>query len=156
MRTYLLQRTQFLPRPVQEIFEFFSRPENLQRITPAWLDFRILETPAQLAAGSLIRYRLHWYGIPLRWTTEIAEWAPPHRFVDRAVASPYPLWNHEHRFSPADGGTTMVDEVTYALPLGPLGRIAHRLLVRRDLERLFDFRAQTMRGLFPDGPGAGH
>src|SRR5579885_2077502 len=72
--TYVLEREQFLPRPIGEIFEFFSRPENLQVITPPWLDFRMVETPTDLNIGSLIRYRLRWHGVPIRWTTEISDW----------------------------------------------------------------------------------
>jgi ligand-binding SRPBCC domain-containing protein len=149
MRTYLLEREQWLPRPIEEVFHFFSRPENLQVITPPWLDFRMVETPQVLQAGSLIRYRLRWRGLPIRWTTEISEWNPPNRFVDREVSGPFAMWNHEHWFVERDCGTTMRDRVTYALPLGVVGRVAQRMFVGRDLDALFDFRAETMRRLFP-------
>jgi hypothetical protein len=149
MHTYCLEREQWLPRPVDEVFAFFSRPENLQVITPPWLDFRMVESPAELAVGSLIRYRLRWRWMPIRWTTEISEWNAPHRFVDREISGPYALWNHEHWFAPHERGTTMRDRVTYALPLGWIGRAAHAIVVKRDVERIFDFRGQTMRHLFP-------
>ncbi len=148
-RTYLLEREQWLSRPIAQVFEFFSRPENLQEITPPWLDFRMVHSPQTLTVGSLIRYRLRWRGIPIRWTTEISEWNPPTGFEDRAVAGPYALWNHEHFFLPQGGGTTMRDRVTYALPFAAVGRLAHWGLVKRDIERIFDFRAETMRRLFP-------
>lgn len=149
MHTYVLHREQWLTRPIEEVFEFFSRPENLQVITPPWLDFRMVATPQTLQAGSLIRYRLRWHALPIRWTTEISEWNPPHGFVDREVSGPYALWNHEHSFSAYEGGTTMRDRVTYALPFGILGWIAHKILVKRDVERIFDYRSQTMQRLFP-------
>jgi ligand-binding SRPBCC domain-containing protein len=146
---YELKREQWLPRPLDEVFEFFSRPENLQEITPPWLDFRMVESPRSLKSGSLIRYRLRWHWMPIRWTTEIAQWNPPQGFVDRAVSSPYALWNHEHIFEAQAGGTMMRDRVTYALPLAALGRFAHWAWVKRDVERIFDFRAEAMRRLFP-------
>lgn len=149
MRTYILEREQLLPSSIDQVFSFFSRPENLQTITPPWLDFRMVEAPSALAAGSLIRYRLRWRSVPIRWTTEISEWNPPHGFVDRAVSSPYALWNHEHWFAEQNGGTMMRDRVTYALPFGWLGHLAHWGLVRNDVESIFDFRARTMRRLFP-------
>ena len=43
------QREQWLPAAIDE--GFFSQPENLQVITPAWLDFQTLETP-----GTPLRY----------------------------------------------------------------------------------------------------
>ena len=89
MRTYILEREQWLPKAVDEVFSFFSRPENLPAITPSWLDFRMVEAPVALAVESLIHYRLRWHGVPIRWTTEISEWNPPHRFVDRSVSGPY-------------------------------------------------------------------
>jgi ligand-binding SRPBCC domain-containing protein len=149
MHTYTLRREQWLAKPIEEVFAFFSRPENLQAITPPWLDFRMVEAPRFLAASSLIRYRLRWRMLPIRWTTEISEWNPPHGFVDREVAGPYALWNHEHRFAARDGGTTMSDCVSYALPLGWLGRAAHRVMVKRDVEEIFNFRAEAMKRLFP-------
>lgn len=149
VRPYCLEREQWLPKPIEEVFAFFSRPENLQTITPPWLDFRMVKTPAALEKGAHIRYRLRWRWIPIRWTTEISEWNPPHRFVDRELSGPYALWNHEHDFTESKGGTWMRDRVTYALPLGVIGRVAHRIVVEGDVRRIFDFRAETMRGLFP-------
>jgi ligand-binding SRPBCC domain-containing protein len=108
----------------------------------------MVESPQALVAGSLIRYRLRWHRIPIRWTTEICQWNPPHGFVDREIKGPYALWNHEHWFEVGDGGTTMRDRVTYALPFGFLGRMAYPA-VKRDVEKIFDFRTQTMRRLFP-------
>jgi len=149
MLLYYLEQEQWLPRPIEEVFSFFSRPENLQVITPSWLDFRVIEAPDELEAGALIRYRLRWRRWPIRWTTEFTVWNPPHGFVDRQLSGPYALWNHEHSFSVREGGTLMHDYVTYAIPFGFLGGWMHSLLVKSDVERIFDFRAETMRKMFP-------
>jgi ligand-binding SRPBCC domain-containing protein len=101
--------------------------------------------PIVMARGTLLRYRLRVRGIPVSWLTEIKEWDPPHRFVDEQLEGPYALWHHTHTFEPdGTGGTLMRDEVRYALPLGALGELAHRLLVRGDLERIFDYRAERV------------
>jgi ligand-binding SRPBCC domain-containing protein len=149
MNCYYLEREQWFANTRDQVFSFFSRPENLQKLTPPWLDFRIVEAPKELAAETVIRYRLRWHFIPIWWSTEISKWDPPHNFVDRALSGPYALWNHEHCFETQKGGTAMRDRVTYALPLGLLGDIAHSLWVKRDLERLFTYRAEKMRVLFP-------
>src|SRR5689334_13428786 len=128
---YVLQREQWIPRPLEEVFAFFADAGNLEAITPAWLGFRILTPrPIVMRPGAHIRYQLGWHGIPLRWLTEIETWEPPHEFVDVQLQGPYRLWHHTHRFEAADGGTVMRDVVRYALPLGLLGRFAHALLVR--------------------------
>lgn len=149
MHTYLLKRQQWLPRPIGDVFQFFSRPENLQVLTPDWLNFKMVEVPEKLYAGALIRYQLQWHRLPIRWTTEITGWDPPRRFVDRAIKGPCAMWNHEHEFSEHNGGTMMGDRVTYALPLGWAGRIAHWASVKGDVEKIFNFRAEAMGRLFP-------
>ena len=146
-KVYTLTREQWLPNPIDLVFDFFSRPENLQSITPPWLDFRIVESPRELTVGSLIHYSLRWRLIPLRWTTRITAWDPPNSFVDAQVSGPYTLWEHEHRFVEEAGGTRIYDSVHYSLPLAFLGTLAHRGWVRADLEGIFDFRRQKIEQL---------
>ena len=152
-QAHILPREQSIPLPVHEVFEFFARPENLQTITPAWLDFRILETPRALRKGSLIRYALRWRGIPLRWTTEITEWDPPHGFVDTQVSGPYALWRHVHRFAPDGSNTRIYDVVSYILPFWALGAVVHRAFVARDLRSIFDYRQRRVQELLRAGNG---
>ena len=140
----------FIDAPIENVFEFFSRAENLEQITPPWLNFHIVSVePAPIQKGSLIKYRLRWGPVPLRWTTEITEWQPPFRFQDVQLSGPYRLWRHTHTFEARDGGTLMADVVDYELPLGILGDIAHALVVRRDVERIFGYRTTVMESLFP-------
>ena len=142
--THRLTRTTVLPGTVAEVFAFFRDPRNLEAITPPWLGFRVVTPePIEMAPGKQIEYRLRLHGVPVRWRTTIAVWDPPRRFVDVQLSGPYRMWHHTHDFEPAPGGggTLMRDTVRYALPLGPLGELAHRALVRRDLERIFDFRS---------------
>ncbi|MEA2157293.1 MAG: hypothetical protein QOE11_3433 [Solirubrobacteraceae bacterium] len=149
MTEHELRREQRLARPPEKVFEFFGDARNLESITPPLLRFRVLTPePIVMAAGTLLRYRLRVHGVPVSWLTVIREWDPPHRFVDEQLEGPYALWHHTHTFEPdGDGGTLMRDVVRYALPLGPLGELAHRLLVRRDVERIFDYRAGRVPGL---------
>jgi ligand-binding SRPBCC domain-containing protein len=140
MRSYRFTREQWIPKPLEEAFAFFSRPENLEQITPAFLRFQVVRAERELHAGSLIDYRLHVRGVPMRWTSEITNWDPPHRFVDTQVRGPYALWRHQHIFLPENGGTRISDDVEYALPFGFVGQLAHALLVRRDVEKIFEFR----------------
>jgi ligand-binding SRPBCC domain-containing protein len=147
--SHILHREQWVPRPLDEVFAFFSDAGNLEQITPAWLNFRIQNSfSGAITAGTRIEYRLAWHGIPLRWTTRIVRWEPPHSFEDRQISGPFRLWRHTHRFEAELGGTRLIDDVRYALPLGLLGRAVHVLAVRRDLERIFDFREQRIRALF--------
>ena len=144
-----MRHEQWIPRPLEEVFAFFSDAGNLEEITPPWLGFRTL-TPGSihLAAGTRIRYGLSLHGIPLGWTTGIRLWDPPSRFVDVQLGGPYRLWHHTHRFEACHGGTRMTDVVRYRLPLGAIGRLVNALKVRRDVERIFDYRTQRIREIF--------
>ena len=145
-RHHTLQREQLLPGPPDEVFRFFSDASNLEAITPPWLRFRIVtRTPIRLGPGALIEYRLSLHRIPIRWLTRIEVWEPGRRFVDAQVRGPYALWHHTHTFEAHGDGTLMRDTVRYRLPLGLLGALAHLAFVRRDLERIFDFRADVLR-----------
>lgn len=137
---------------MEEVFAFFSEAANLAVITPPWLGFRILTPiPERISAGVKIRYRIGWHGVPMRWTTEIRRWQPPYLFVDVQLQGPYRLWHHTHRFEPYHGGTRVKDVVRYQLPLGILGRAAHGVKVRRDIETIFDYRFQRIGELFGGG-----
>src|SRR5437899_1538566 len=124
---YTLLHEQVVPCRLEEVFAFFACVENLEAITPEWLHFRILSVrPQPVQEGTLISYALRVRGLPVRWTSEIVEWNPPHMFVDMQVRGPYKLWRHTHRFAAEGNSTRITDEVQYALPLGFLGRIGHK------------------------------
>jgi len=148
MALHVLRRRQWIPLPRPEVFEFFADASNLETITPEWLNFRILSpTPVELHTGARIDYRLRWHGVPIAWTTEIRKWNPPYGFVDTQIRGPYQLWHHTHRFEAVEDGTLMTDVVWYKAPFGPLGELAHRLRVRRDVERIFDYRYHRIGSL---------
>ena len=149
MKEYVLRREQVLEAPLDEAFAFFSRAENLEAITPPWLNFRITSpTPIEMHVGTLIRYRLKLHGIPVSWLTRIDEWDPPHGFVDHQIRGPYALWHHTHSFEGLDDGRTrMFDIVRYGHRFGPLGTAAQHLIVKRDVERIFDYRRDEIAKL---------
>jgi ligand-binding SRPBCC domain-containing protein len=138
---YVLLREQVLPGTPQDVFEFYADATNLEQITPGWLGFRIVTSPPiEMGPGTVVEYRLKLHRVPVRWLTRIETWEPGKRFVDVQVEGPYRLWHHTHTFEPHGTGTRVRDQVRYSLPFGALGQLAHRLFVRRDLERIFDFR----------------
>lgn len=147
-----LNRTQWVPTPISEVFPFFADAHNLQLLTPPWLRFRILTAAIEMRPGALIDYQLRLHGIPLGWRTIITDWEPGIRFVDEQLHGPYRLWRHEHRFAPHEGGTLLSDEVRYLAPGGPLAPLVHRLFVRPDLERIFDYRRQIIAERFGRTP----
>jgi hypothetical protein len=148
---YTIQREQWVPRPLEEVFAFFSDARNLELLTPDWLKFHVLTMPNRIATGVHIQYRLKWHGIPLRWTTEITRWNPPSDFEDIQLSGPYRLWHHTHRFLELNGGTQMTDVVEYELPFGFLGRMAHALQVKRNVETIFDYRRDRIQEMFGHG-----
>lgn len=150
-RSPLRQLTQqaTLDAPIEEVFPFFAEAENLQRITPDWMHFRI-ETPLpiEMRAGTIIDYRIRLAGVPTPWKTRIEAWDPPHRFVDAQLRGPYRCWWHEHRFEKLGERTRMSDVVLFTPALGRLGQLVAGPWVERQLRRVFSHRAQVIGRLF--------
>ncbi len=147
----LVRRAIDVPCGLDHTFAFFADARNLEAITPPWLHFEILTpTPIAMRRDARIAYRIRLHGLPVRWQTNIDAWEPPDRFVDRQVSGPYRWWHHEHRFEAVDGGTRVIDEVEY---VAPFRTISEPLLVRRDVERIFDYRAERLGQLLGKLPG---
>jgi len=143
-----LCRRQWVPQGLSETFEFFERPQNLARITPAWLGFRILTPePIVMARGLTIDYTVRVLGMRTHWRSLIAEYDPPSSFRDVQVSGPYRLWDHRHRFWREHAGTVIEDFVVYQPPLGPLGLLLNRLFVRRQLDAIFEYRRSRIASL---------
>jgi ligand-binding SRPBCC domain-containing protein len=135
--------------PLETTFAFFYDASNLERLTPGWVQFSILTPlPIVMREGLEIDYRIRLHGIPLTWTSRIEVWEPHHRFVDRQIAGPYLWWRHEHRFETVGGATRVIDEVEY------LPRLAWMTsaVVRRDVERIFQYRQDALRAIFEHVP----
>jgi ligand-binding SRPBCC domain-containing protein len=145
---YRLRSECYVPRPLDEVFAFFSNTANLERLTPPWLNFHILTpSPIDMHVGRLIDYRLRIRGVPVRWQSEITVWNPPREFADESRRGPYKYWRHRHWFVAEGDGTRVFDEVHYGVPGGAL---VHWLLVRRDVRKIFEFRQRVLREMFPE------
>jgi ligand-binding SRPBCC domain-containing protein len=130
----------------ETLFPFFADAQNLERITPPWLHFRILSAmPIYMKEGAEIEYRLRLHGIRLKWLSEITVWEPPDRFVDQQRRGPYREWIHEHSFADISGGCEMRDYVRYSV-FG--GRIVHSLIVKHNVSRIFEYRAEELQQIF--------
>jgi ligand-binding SRPBCC domain-containing protein len=154
MADHVLETRVWLARPRRVVFDFCADPANLPRVTPPALRLRLVAAPAVLAAGAILDVQVSWLGLPLRWRSYIREYDPPYRFVDVQVRGPWARWEHRHRFLEGEGGTWMEDRVTYRPPLGPLGRVLHAAVVRRQLRRTWAHRQARIVELLGDGPAS--
>jgi hypothetical protein len=137
-----------LPLPIERVFAFFGDARNLDAITPPWLHFHVVTPgPIEMKAGTLLDYRLRIRGLPIRWRSEIVEWVPPYRFVDRQVCGPYRSWHHTHTFETVGADTVIRDHVEYAVPGWILEPLIHRWLVGPDVRRIFEYREKKIREL---------
>jgi ligand-binding SRPBCC domain-containing protein len=133
------------PLPLTEVFAFFEDARNLGRITPPWLNFRIVNPESiRMKAGAEIDYAIGWMGLPIKWKSVIKAYEPPHCFIDEQASGPYSLWHHEHTFEETGGGAIVRDLVDYRLPFGIFGSMAHALLVKRQLLEIFRYRQATI------------
>ena len=144
---HILRMETLVEGEASDVFDFFSSAENLERITPPELGFKILSPlPIKMKKGTLIDYRIRLFGIPLQWQTLISEWKPHRQFVDEQLKGPYAKWVHTHRFEPTNNGILMRDEVNYRLPFFPLGEVMLPV-IRLQLKRIFSYRAERIKEL---------
>jgi ligand-binding SRPBCC domain-containing protein len=152
MRIYTLECEMITPQPIEETFAVFENPYNLAKITPPELGFQVIsKEKVEMKRNAEIEYRIKWLGLPLHWKTLITQYEPPFLFEDEQAEGPYTLWRHRHTFQPAAGGTKVGDHVDYVLPLGPLGRLAHGLVVGKQLKKIFVYRQDQLSKLLGGG-----
>jgi ligand-binding SRPBCC domain-containing protein len=142
----LILREQVVAASIDEVFAFYGDASNLEKLTPPWLQFNILTPmPVVMRPGVRIDYRIRIHGMPLRWQSEITRWNPPHGFTDEQRRGPYRYWIHNHEFEPHPQGTLVRDRICYA---APGGKWIDRLFVRKDVDRIFDYRVKKLDELF--------
>jgi len=153
MKTYLLTWQQDLPISVAEAWDFFRSPLNLTKITPDNVQFKVTSpytADTKMYAGMIITYKVTpFLGIELDWMTEITHVQDQQYFVDEQRFGPYALWHHQHHFEAIPGGTRMRDILNYAIPYGPIGRLANKLFVEKQVRKIFEFREEAIRKMFP-------
>ena len=149
MKLYTLERSQCFNHEIEHIWEFFSSPKNLSRITPGYMEFQIVTPlPKEMYPGMIIQYVVKPFAnFPMKWTTEITQLKEPYFFIDEQRLGPYAFWHHQHHFEEVENGTKVTDIVNYALPFGILGRLAHGIFVKSQLEFIFDFREKALKKL---------
>jgi ligand-binding SRPBCC domain-containing protein len=149
MKTFEINMKQYINKPLDVVFQFFSKPENLEMITPKSLSFNILTPiPIRMEKGSLIDYTIRLFGIPIHWRSLISDYEPPFRFVDQQIKGPYTFWHHTHTFQAVEGGVEIIDKIKYSLPMGWLGTLVHSIWVRKDLEKIFEHRKTVIQNYF--------
>ena len=151
MAFYQLHKTQKVNCSLDEIWAFISSPRNLKEITPDYMGFDITskDTPDVMYPGLIITYKVSpLLGIKTDWMTEITQVVDKQFFIDEQRIGPYKLWHHQHFVEEIEGGVLMKDIVTYAPPFGFLGAIMNRLVIRKKLEEIFDYRFKAVEKKF--------
>ncbi|MGA7982123.1 MAG: SRPBCC family protein [Chromatiaceae bacterium] len=156
MITRRLRFCQVVPRDRDRVFPFFEKAENLALITPRWLGFQVLTpTRVRMAEGCIIDYRIRLFGLPVHWRSLVSHYEPPLAFVDEQLSGPYGRWRHLHRFEAVSGGTRLIDEVEYQLPLWlpqTAAALIDRIRVRPRVEEIFACRRAVFTDMFGGVP----
>lgn len=151
MSELILERSQWVARPVEEVFAFFSEAKNLEKITPPYLHFSILKTSTEsIEKNTLIDYRLKLHGMPFKWKTLINDYVKNEFFIDEQVKGPYKLWVHTHSFIPENNGTRINDHITYKIPFGYIGNLLLKQYINNDLNKIFEYRKKIIEEVFKD------
>lgn len=149
---YTLTVEQQIHISMNKAWDFFSSPENLAKITPTEMKFEITSgRPEKMFPGQIISYRIGIFPlITSHWVTEITHVKDKNYFIDEQRFGPYKMWHHEHHFTENESGILMKDKVSYKIPFGVLGRIAHLLFIRNQLLKIFYYRINKLEEIFPN------
>ncbi len=140
---------QFIAKNLPEVFSFFKSEHNLEKITPQYLNFKVLKSSSpSIEKNTIIDYRLSLHGIPFAWRTRINDFKENEFFIDEQLKGPYKKWVHTHTFTRFKNGTLIKDEVNYKLPLGLLGHTFGSDLVQKDVDAIFKFRREAIKTIF--------
>jgi ligand-binding SRPBCC domain-containing protein len=152
MKSYQFKFKQNVPISLSTAWDFFSSPANLAKITPDDMEFIVTSEPindGKMYPGMIITYKVSpLFGIHLNWMTEITQVVSEKYFIDEQRFGPFKFWHHQHHFKAIDGGVEMTDILTYGLPLGFLGTIAHAIMVKNKVKEIFNFREKKVNDLF--------
>ena len=151
MAVYQFYREQKLPATKEEVWDFISSPANLKVITPDYMGFHITtkHLATKMYAGQIISYTVKpALGISVTWVTEISQVKEMEYFIDTQLVGPYKLWYHQHTIKKIDGGVLMTDLITYAPPMGVLGKIANSLMISNKINQIFDYREKKLVEIF--------
>lgn len=154
MQLYQLNASQALPIDIATAWDFLSNPANLKVITPEHMGFHILSgAERSMYEGQIIQYKVSPFpGFTTKWVSEISSVKEGEYFVDKQLFGPYSLWHHKHFIKEIDGGVLMEDCIDYKIPFGILGRLAHPLIVKKQLKQIFSHREQKLTELFGSLP----
>ena len=150
-KVYSLKTIQKIPVSLDTAWDFFSNPANLKEITPPNLGFKIISKyhGNKMYTGQIIEYTVSpLLGIPMYWMTEITHVQDHQYFIDEQRFGPYSMWHHQHHFKAIEGGVEMTDIVNYKVPLGFLGDIANIILVKSQLNKIFNHRLVAVEARF--------
>lgn len=150
MKPHILETITIIDKPLNVVFDFFSKAENLNALTPPELSFKITTPlPIKMFAGTIIDYKIKLSGIPFSWKTKISTWNPPHQFIDEQIKGPYVRWHHTHSFKDlGDGRTEMTDRIEFLSPGWILEPIINALFIQKKVEQIFVYREQKLKEIF--------
>ena len=135
---------------IDNLWKFISSPKNLSKITPNYMDFKILtKIPDEMYEGLIISYTVKpVLGVKMNWVTEITHIKDKKYFVDEQRKGPYKMWHHEHILIETGNGIIMKDIISYIPPFGILGKILNVLFIKRQVEGIFKYRTKVLNKIF--------
>ncbi len=149
---YLVQNfsvSQFVPDKIENVFNFFSAAQNLEKITPDFLNFKVKNMSSEeIEKDTIINYKLKIHGIPASWQTQIVEFKPLEMFIDNQNKGPYSMWQHTHTFTPVKNGTLIEDRIKYKIPGHLIGLLALGSFIRKDVTQIFRYRVKSIQSKF--------
>ena len=148
---YTLYAKQTVSKEIGLLWDFFRKPTNLNKLTPEDVHFKIKSGKSDdFYEGKIISYKIKPFKLlALNWVTEISQIKEGSYFIDNQISGPYKMWRHEHHFKDNHNGTTeIIDKVKYKVPFYIVGKLMHKMFIRKKLFNIFMFRQKQINDLF--------
>ncbi len=148
---YQVKRKQNIPITLEKAWDFFSNIDNLVKITPVHLNYKIhsRSDAGEMYPGMIITYYISpILNLSIKWGTEITQIKEHSYFIDNQIKGPFKIWHHEHRFMEKGNSVEVNDILYYDIPYGFIGRFLNKFFISKRVNDIFDYREQKIKELF--------
>ena len=132
--------------PVEDCFNLSRRVDlHLQSMQSNKEQAVAGTTTGLMNLSDTVTWKATHFGLPFKMMVQITEMQYAVYFVDQMLSGPFKWFRHYHAFQVHGNGTLMIDEFVFKSPLGWLGKLADRWVLKPYLHKLLEQRNEAIK-----------